>query len=469
MSESQSTWSNPVSGVLRSWVADIVLRPWFDEVSLRYVAKVYMPLSRAWAAALEGEAALAAELERSQPGLFRRLSLDRVCRELVPLAEAYWTAEARWQEAFFDTAAAPPAKLNALLAARRQAAQRLMASRALLILARPHVTPVAWRIEPPGPVLARHAARLAAPEQAFPAPPPVAIEVSRELAGQHGRESWLRFPSSATRAATRPGMGPGTQHGTTAWAHVYTPAERADPPSVIYLHGIVMETEMWQGIADPVTELAGRGIRVIRPEGPWHGRRRVAGLYGGEPVMARGPAGMIELFEAWIAELGALIAWARSTSNGPVAIGGVSLGALTAQLAASVAPAWPEALRPDALLVVTTTGLVLDALREGALARAIGAGDALDRAGWRDADIARLGPLLEPRAASSVPGERSVVVVGMSDTVTPHEGGRILARRWGVPERNVFEGWHGHFSTPLRLHRNTEPLDRLVAILEECR
>ena len=57
MSESQSTWSNPVSGVLRSWVADIVLRPWFDEVSLRYVAKVYMPLSRAWAAALEGEAA----------------------------------------------------------------------------------------------------------------------------------------------------------------------------------------------------------------------------------------------------------------------------------------------------------------------------------------------------------------------------------------------------------------------------
>ena len=131
---------------------------------------------------------MAAELERSQPGLFRRLSLDRVCRELVPLAEAYWTAEARWQEAFFDTAAAPPAKLNALLAARRQAAQRLMASRALLILARPHVTPVAWRIEPPGPVLARHAARLAAPEQAFPAPPPVAIEVSRELAGQHGRE-----------------------------------------------------------------------------------------------------------------------------------------------------------------------------------------------------------------------------------------------------------------------------------------
>ena len=83
ISETQNTWSNPVSGVLRSWVADIVLRPWFDEVTLRYVAKVYMPVSRAWAAALEGEGALAAELERSQPSLFRRLSLDRVCRELV--------------------------------------------------------------------------------------------------------------------------------------------------------------------------------------------------------------------------------------------------------------------------------------------------------------------------------------------------------------------------------------------------
>lgn len=455
MSETQNTWSNPVSGVLRSWVADIVLRPWFDEVTLRYVAKVYMPVSRAWAAALEGEGALAAELERSQPGLFRRLSLDRVCRELVPLAESYWTAEARWQEGFFETAVPAPGKLHALLAVRRQAAQRLMASRALLLLARPHVTPVSWRIEPPEPVLARHAARLAAPEQAFPAPPPVPIQASRELAGQYGLESWLRFPSPVAR------------DGSTGWAHVYTPVDRPDPPSIIYLHGVMMETDMWQGIADPVTELATRGIRVIRPEGPWHGRRRLAGFYGGEPVMARGPAGMIELFEAWIAELGALIAWARGTSNGPVAIGGVSLGALTAQLAASIASSWPEHLRPDALLLVTTTGLVRDALREGALAAAVGAGDALDQAGWRDDDIAQLGPLLEPRATSSVAGERTVVVVGKSDTVTPHEGGRILARRWGVPERNVFEGWHGHFSTPLRLHRDTEPLDRLVSILED--
>ena len=50
--------------------------------------------------------------------------------------------------------------------------------------------------------------------------------------------------------------------------------------------------------------------------------------------MGRGPLGFIALFQAWVAEVAALIAWARQTSDGPVAVGGVSLGALAAQMVA---------------------------------------------------------------------------------------------------------------------------------------
>ncbi len=61
------------------------------------------------------------------------------------------------------------------------------------------------------------------------------------------------------------------------------------------------------------------GIRVIRPEGPWHGRRRLPGTYGGEPVLARGPGGLLDYFHAHVIELGRLVAWARATRGGPVA------------------------------------------------------------------------------------------------------------------------------------------------------
>lgn len=95
-----------------------------------------------------------------------------------------------------------------------------------------------------------------------------------------------------------------------------------------------METEFTGSGRNPLGALVKAGVRVIRPEGPWHGRRRLSGTYGGEPVLARGPGGLLDYFHAHVIELGRLVAWARATRGGPVAIGGVSLGALTAQLAA---------------------------------------------------------------------------------------------------------------------------------------
>src|SRR3546814_2104258 len=77
---------------------------------------------------------------------------------------------------------------------------------------------------------------------------------------------------------------------------------------------------------DIAPALTRKGLRVIRPEGPWHGRRRMPGCFGGEPAMAQGPLGLLKLFAAWGAEVAVLIDWARRKGSGPVALGGVSLG-----------------------------------------------------------------------------------------------------------------------------------------------
>src|SRR5262249_45711540 len=160
------------------------------------------------------------------------------------------------------------------------------------------------------------------------------------------------------------------------------------------LHGVGVETEFWSADLGRVDVLARVGIRVIRPEAPWHGRRRLPGWFGGEPAMAWGPAGLIGLFAAWVAEMAQLVSWARATRRGRVAVGGISLGALTSQLVATVAGGWPPAMRPDALLLVGTTADVVAAATEGGLARALGAGVQLAAKSWTPEALLRWAPLL---------------------------------------------------------------------------
>jgi hypothetical protein len=189
------------------------------------------------------------------------------------------------------------------------------------------------------------------------------------------------------------------------------------------------------------------------------------GTYGGEPVLARGPAGLLDYFHAHVVELGRLVAWARATRGGPVAIGGASLGALTAQLAAVAARHWPEEMRPDALLLVAPSHSLTAVTFEGSLTRALGVPDAIRAAGWTLRDIEHWRPLLEPLTAPAVPADRIVVVIGMSDDVTLTAGGEALVRHWQVPEDNVFRSPAGHFSTSLGLARDTGPFRRLLEVL----
>jgi pimeloyl-ACP methyl ester carboxylesterase len=447
--------------ILKGLVGDLVLRPWFDHVALRAIARCYFPLSRAWAAGLaSGESVerFWAELDRTGAG--RGRSRDRAVGFLARLAArrvAYEAAAARWEAAVFGAGPGAAEALVAAERARRDAAQRLMSARlgALpLHLARP-LPAVRWEVADPATVEARHGLRLRDPDRAFASPEAPAVERSRALPGAYGREHWLRFPSPVL--------------GDMAWARVYEPARTADPPSLVFLHGIGMETEFWNDIADEVSGLAQGGVRVIRPEGPWHGRRRPEGWYGGERATGLGPLGLIELFQAWVAEVAVLVAWARATSRGAVALGGVSLGSLTAQLAATAARGWPAACRPDALLLVATTGRLADLAERGSLARAIGLPARIRAAGWSETEIERWLPLLEPRGAPVMPGANIVMLLGRCDDLTPFDGGAELARRWGVPEANLFQRRQGHFSVSLGLGHDPAPLARLTALLGTAR
>lgn len=185
----------------------------------------------------------------------------------------------------------------------------------------------------------------------FSAPDPMPkIEVSRRVTGNVGTDYWLRFRSPHPRL------------NDMVYARVHEPEGIANPPTLVFGHGICVDFDHWRGLIDEVDTLCRMGVRVVRYEAPFHGRRCPQGRYPGETIVATTPLGPLDSFSGSIREWSVLLDWARRTSNGPLAVGGSSLGALTSLLCADVARAWPERIRPQALLLVTHSGHQQDAL-----------------------------------------------------------------------------------------------------------
>ena len=442
---------------MRSAVGGMILRPWFDEAALRLLTQWYFPLSRGWAAALAANGSPDRFLAQIPCGRFARRLLPGILKRTQARQAALDGADAVWEQAFFGNG---PARAE-VEARRLRAAGALTNLRSAFVpLHLQSALPaIAWEIEPPAHVAHRHGPRLVQPGRAFADTfDPADIEASRGFLSRHGIEGWLRF-SPPTAAVTMP-----------AWARVSAPAVAGGigsppMPTLIFTHGIAMETEFTGDSRNPLGSLVAEGIRVIRPEGPWHGRRRLSGTYGGEPLLARGPGGLLDYFQAHVIELGRLVAWARATRGGPVCVGGVSLGALTAQLAAVAARDWPEAMRPDALFLVAPSRSLIAVTFDGSLTRALGVPSAIRAGGWTIAGIDRWRPLLDPLAEPAVDPSRIVVVIGRSDDVTLTAGGEALVEAWRLPEENVFRAPAGHFSTSLGLARDGAPFRRLLQIL----
>lgn len=433
--------------------ADLVLRPWFDWVALRAVVGWYFRLSRGWAKAIEAAGSL--ERYRADGGV--TIGTERRTRRVLAMVDArqrrYETAAERWTESFFARTAVPLSTLVERELDRMAAAHALMSARAAFLPGRWSLPPVRWSISRPDEVVARHQARLARPDSVFAPPPEVPMTESQRAPSAVGTEWWLRFPTVLSGG------------DDTAWAHVYEPQEKTARPTVIFLHGVAIENEMWRSTVDPINALVSRGFRVIRPEAPWHGRRRAAGWYGGEPVLGRGPLGFIDLFQAWVSEVAALIRWARWSGATHVVVGGMSLGALTTQLIATAANTWPIELRPDALVLLATSGDVAETALRGGFGQALSLWPHLAAAGWKPGDFEQWRRLYEPVGQPAVDPDRIVMVLGESDVVTPFSGGLALAEHWRVPAENLFVRRQGHFSVALGLYRDPRPIERLMELL----
>lgn len=442
----------PLDPLVPRVVGQVFFRPWWDALGVPLVAGVYFPLSRAWAAATAagGDArALGHMLDIARPGAV----LLRRAHGVGRLARLYGRAEALWRDAFF-TSGVNAGELAAVARRRDRAAFRFMIARRSFLPWLRQVPPVRWDVATPDDVWARHGERARGQQPAYPAPAYPDIEVSGVLATARTRQYWLRFPSPVL--------------GDTAWAHVYEPASAPAKTTMIFLHGIAVDGDMWPEAGDTFSGLLERGIRIVRPTGPWHGRRMLHGFYGGEPIIGRGLLGMLDAFQAALAEVAVLTRWAREAGSRTVVLSGVSLGSLTAQVTATACRAWPPEMQADVLFLIATSGSMTDVAFGGSLAKSLGIPQRLADAGWTSEALEPWLALLEPHDPAVMAPERIVMVLGEADDLTPFAGGSALARRWQVPAENLFLRPQGHFSVALGLLCDPAPIDRLLAIIDRA-
>ncbi len=447
-----------IVAAMRTPAGALIARPWFDRVALSVLANWFFPLSRLWAAA--GAAEGSVERYFAEIGIAGEARLARrIMRRLAWFERARAERDdstARWEEAFFGARDGADDDLAQI------ENQRVIDSNDYNLQRRSfvglglagRVAPIRWEIPGPGEVAGIYGDLAKDVRQAFAAPDPMPkIATSRAFTSNGSRDYWLRFASPAPRMS-----------GDVV-ARVHEPLGVSNPPTLIFGHGICVEFDHWRGLVDEVAALVGMGVRVVRPEAPWHGRRVPQGQYAGERFMATAPLGALDLFTSAATEWSVLIDWCRQTTAGPVAIGGSSLGAMTAQLIATNSNAWPKALQPDAMLLITHCGHIHDAVVEGALAKVWGIEQATEEKGWSDASISQYLPLIDPTGRPAIAVQNIVSVLGSCDDVTPFHSAEELIESWQIPAQNTFISRHGHFSIPLNMMRKHASLLRFREIL----
>lgn len=432
----------------------LLARPWIDPVCLWGLKKV-MPASRAWAAA--GASSTSLEGFARQLGLFGlpprlRKKLNTTHR-LRLLSKA---AQTRWSELAFEGTSGD---LAAAELDRRQTAQAFMGNRFryLGFAKKYRVAPVRYRTPKPDFAIEALSQVLADPDALFLAPE-VLPQIERSRTVDHGDviEYWLRFESD----------GVGDDPADACYAHIYEPKQRAASlPSFFFAHGLAMETEMMMDGPRSFLEMARVGLRIVLPDGPGHNRRCKTGYYGGESFLIEPPISGIQHFVRAAREYAALIAWCRAQGPGKISLGGISLGALTAQVTASRWRYWPAECKPDAVFLMTSTARISALPLESSLGHMADIDNEVRRHGWRPEHFQVLEPITDAGAEPPLDPASIVLMIGDRDDVTPATGGYQLARQWRIPKENLFVRDRGHFSAAIGLGVDPAPYARMFDIL----
>jgi pimeloyl-ACP methyl ester carboxylesterase len=443
---------------MRGPLGGLFSRSWFDSASMYFLRKWYLPLSRLWAVADEARGSVPkfAEIARIDPSYSQYQRLRKVIFRFETSRARVDAIDAAWRDAFFGQRQPQQGDLAAIEKARKDAHQsHNMMRRDLRFLL--HFRPQTSRYVIPSQeeVESHYGAIRNNAESYFAAPAEMPqVEQSRPFGASDGNQYWIRFQSPSART------------NDTVYARVHEPAGISDPPTIIYGHGICVEFDYLEGLVDEVDVLCRMGFRVVRPEAPFHGRRRPTGYYGGEYISATSPIGILDTCTAAVAERAVLMDWCRATSKGPVTMGGSSLGALLAQLVSGQARNWPERLRPDALLLIMHCSRMEDALIHGSIAKLFGALEAKHERGWSVANVAEYLRALDPPRQAAIDAANIVSILGESDQATPFAGGLELIERWQLPQENRFIWPQGHFSLPIALTRNHSPLRRFQQVVK---
>jgi pimeloyl-ACP methyl ester carboxylesterase len=437
----------------------MVARPWFDRFTIRFFGRWFFPASRLWAAARAAQGSVDAFYREAPiepiPSLDERVA--RLLRGFEETRSGMAALEAQWEEAFFGSGERPTED-------RKLLEEQRLASRAnynglrkdfVFITRRVQVPPVLWEISSPMELAADYADVVRGDQDPFAAPAVMPkIAESAKIQIQGSTDYWVRFASPSNM-------------NDTVVARVSEPTGVSDPPTIIFLHGVGVEFDHWRGMINEAARFVRMGMRVVRPEAPWHGRRVPDGRYGGEKFIATLPRGSLDFSKAQVREAAVLMNWCRNRTSAPVALGGSSLGAHMARLAAAKAHKWPRNLQPDALLLITPCGRLEDAAIEGSFARIWGTSAAAGAMGWSPVLRSKWLGLLDPDTPPVVPPERIVTVLGEKDMVTPFASGRKLISGLDITDANVFNWPRGHFSIPINMVRDSGPLNRFRELISQ--
>ena len=444
--------------VLRSRAGGLIARPWLDRFIAYLLEHWFFPLSRLWGAARAAAGDVDEYIRHvplSEPSRSQRKTIARALSQFERCRLKAFSTEHLWHDYYFGDAPVEDIRLPIVEEMRLDFRTAYnMTRRSFRPLRKLVLTSVTMNPPTPDDVAARFGANGEKVEDLFALPQSLPdVEVSRRLPTDTGSDCWLRFPS------------PSQSLGDVAYARVHEPAGVDNPPTLIFGHGVCVEFDHYHQLLDEVSVLTQHGIRVIRPEAPWHGRRVLPGHYGGEQLLSALPNSMFDFVAAQHQEWATIINWARQTSDGPVAIGGSSLGAQAAKAIAVRACNWPDHLRPDVLLAIAHSQHMYETALHSSLSDIWNLGSAMRASGWhRDTELFWL-EKLDPLGKPCMPGERIVSVIGDRDTVTPTTLVSGQLDLWEVPAENRFHFNRGHFTVPLGLIHDNTPLLAFADIL----
>lgn len=445
--------------ILKSPLGRLIARPWFDSWVLYFLEQWFFPLSRLWAAARAAQGDIDKFIDQvplALPGQKQRRQIAKVLYQFDRARLKAFATEQLWHDCFFGDGEVAAERLPVVEAMRLDDRTAYNMTRKLFVPLRRLVT-TSVLVSPPTPeeVAERYGSRGEKLDALFELPETFPeVDVSRRIRTSYGHDYWIRFRS------------PSPEMADMVYARVYEPEGIARPPTLIFGHGICVESDHYHQHVDEVTSLTRMGIRVIKPEAPWHGRRVLPGRFGGEQLLSAAPVSMIEFMAAQLQEWATLLNWCHGIGSGPLALGGTSLGAQTAKFIAVKACHWPEHLQPRALFIAAHCAHIAETALEGSLSDIWNMGDMMKARGWHRTLEQTWLDRLDPEGKPCVPGQNIVSVTGLRDTVTPAPSAHRQMDQWNVPSENRFTYNRGHFTIPLGMINNTAPLEKFARILQ---